>query len=180
MRISSTHVGLVLSAICGIAVPANAAPASEASCIYDMVAPDKLGEFGKSAIGEEAEAGLDPILNAARNACIDQHGWSDVNAKHAEEYFFNRVAQERLGVILRREGVDTRKLDRAYEALVGGLTTNPRDDGAYHQALIAAMQKQGFYTDDSQLLKAALGYSVLRKQQEQAQAAFAQGLAPAP
>jgi hypothetical protein len=159
---------------------ANAAPAGHVSCIYETVAPDKLPEFGKSAIGEEAEPGLDPILNAAQNACIDQYGWSDTDAGRAELYFMNRVAHERLGVILRKEGIDTRKLDRAYQAVTVEPKISARDDGGYHQAVIAAMQKEGIYIDDQQLLKAVLGYAVLRKEQEMAQSAFIQGISPTP
>jgi hypothetical protein len=159
---------------------AIAAPAVQASCIYETVAPEKLSEFGKAAIGEEAEAGLDPIFNAAQNACIDQYGWSEVDARNAEAYFINRVAHERLGAILRKEGVDTRKLDRAYAAVHADPKIGARDDGSYHQALIAAMQKEGFYPGEQQLLKAAVGYAVLRKQQEAAHAAFIEGVAPAP
>lgn len=158
----------------------SAAPAGQVSCIYETVAPEKLGEFGKAAIGEEAEAGLSPALNAAQNACIDQYDWSDAEAEHAEAYFMNRVARERLGDILRDGGVDTRKLDRAYAAVGVEPKAGARDDGAYQQALITAMQKEGFFTDNQQLLKAAIGYAILRKQQEVAQTAFVQGVLPTP
>jgi hypothetical protein len=176
----SLSVSLVLAALAAPWHSLAAAPAGQVSCIYETVAPDKLGEFGKAAIGEEAEPGLDPIFNAAQNACIDQYGWSDVDADNAEAYFLNRVAHERLGAILRKEGVDTRKLDRAYAAVPADPRIGARDDAGYHQAFIAAMQKEGFYTGEQQLLKAAVGYAVLRKQQEAAQAAFIQGVSPTP
>jgi hypothetical protein len=167
-------------ALISVAQTVIAAPAGNVTCIYETVAPDKLGEFGKTAIGEEAEAGLEPIFNAAQNACIDQYGWSEVDARHASVYFYNRVARERLGALIRRAGLDTRKLDRAYDAFVADFKAGKYEPSPDHEFLIAAMQKEGFPTDDPQLLKAAIGYNVLRERIESAQSAFIQGVAPAP
>lgn len=154
---------------------AIAAPAGQVSCIYETVAPEKLNEFGKALIGEESEPGLDPILNAARNACIDQYGWSETDAGNAEFYFLNRAARERLAVIIGKEGLDIRKLDRAYAALVADFKAGKNAASPDHEALVAAMQKQGFPTDDQQLLKAAIGYATLKEREETAQMAFSDG-----
>jgi hypothetical protein len=158
----------------------NAAPAGQVSCIYETVAPEKLSEFGKATIGEEAEAGLDPIFNAAQNACIDQYGWSEADAGHAGDYFLNRVARERLAALIRQAGLDTRKLDRAYEAVLARFKQGDQIGSPDQEVLVAAFQKEGFLTSDAELLKAAIGYAMLRKQEDAAQTAFIQGVPPAP
>jgi hypothetical protein len=153
----------------------SAAPISQVICIYETVAPDKLPEFGKAAIGEVAEEGLDPVFNAAQNACIAQYGWSEIDATNAGAYFSNRVARERLMALVGEIGLDARKLERAYNSIRvlprGKQKLEINDDIVF----LAALQKQGFPIDDAELLRAAFGYFGLRDAEERAQMAFADG-----
>ncbi len=150
----------------------EAAPEGHASCIYETVASEKLSEFGKTMLGEEAEAGLDPVFNAAQNACIGQYGWTEIDAANASAYFMNRVARERLAALIRKAGLDASKLDRAYNALLARFKRGEAVASPDHAALRIELQRENFPTDDPEVLRAAIGYAALREQEEKAQRSF--------
>jgi hypothetical protein len=158
-------IALFATVFAATTVSAIAAPASQLSCIYDTVPPEKLVEFGKAATGEEPEEGLGIALNVARNACIDIYSWSEEEARIAETYFGNRVARERLEKLVERARVDPRKLLRAYEKAMKA--------PAFGEAFTLALQRDGYPTYDDEMMKAANGFAALRSGEAKAVEAFA-------
>jgi hypothetical protein len=158
-------MGVFASAILLVGADISAsAPTTQITCIYDTVPQSKLTEFGKSAIGEEAEAGIASVLNVARNACIDIHGWTEAQAELAEIYFGNRVARERVMQLVNNAGVDVSKLDRAFAHAI-----RRNSDGGQHYK--AALELEGYPVYDD-MRKLADGYAQLRYTEQKAREDF--------
>jgi hypothetical protein len=88
--------------------PIQANPASQVSCIYESFPAERLGDYGFSLMNpkEERPADLDPLFNAAENACISQYGWNEAEITSAGRYFTSRVSREAIGKLLRDNRLD--------------------------------------------------------------------------
>jgi hypothetical protein len=159
------------------AAPVLAAPLEQAHCIHETVPKERLPDFGESALApeEEKQPDLDPIYNAAENACIGQYGWSEIDAENAGRIFIARVSREYLGRIFTENGVDPAKIDRAYAGVKAQIVPQAEDSEKNRQIIISALQKQAFPVNSQEALDIALTYVGFRFVEDQILADFVAG-----
>jgi hypothetical protein len=166
--------GLIILATVMMGLPVQANPSAQASCVYESFPADRLKDYGFSLINakEERPADLDPLYNAAENACIGQYRWGEAEIASAGLYFTARVSREAIAKLLRDNGFDPVKVDRAYDMVKGQFTSEPNALQENQQMLITALQKQNFQVDGAELLDAVITYVGLKMGEERAIADF--------
>jgi hypothetical protein len=165
---------LIVTILLIAADAATAAPADQAVCIYETVPKERLADFGESALAPEdkKQPDLDPLYNAAENACIAQYGWSEVDAANAGRYFITRTTRDHIASIFRENRLDPAKVDRAYASIKGQIADTADSKSKNQQLIIAALQKQAFPVDSAELLDAVFYYVGLQVVEDKALADF--------